>query len=250
MPFERIEDNICSPWWGEHIHRYEEAIKFISKGSTVLDVACGNGLGTNILHIDNDNITFGVDLSKEIISCCKKKYPKDGISFVQSNVNKLPFSDCFFDVVVSFETIEHTHEYIQMLEEIKRVLKKSGILILSTPNILINHPDGIIKNPYHTQEFTYNELKTLLSSFFPSVNIYGQYYNRYANSNFSIRYKIAKLFEDILYMRGFRKTPLCIQNYIMSLLIKKTIYPTPSDYILISDVKAVMKCKTFVAICK
>ena len=88
------------------------------------------------------------------------------------------FPDNCFDVIVSFETIEHVKHYKKALAEIVRILRPKGTLILSTPNRKISSPGKSIfdppNNPFHVIEFTNNELLTLLSSQINVLEIYGQ----------------------------------------------------------------------------
>jgi len=248
MSSERQLDDTNNPWWGEHIHRYEEAAKIITRrNSNVLDIACGTGFGSNFLAELGHNV-IGADISEGAVNECNNKYKANNLSYEVIDGLKTPFQDEYFEAIVSFETIEHTTEYIKMLNEFKRVLKKDGVAIISTPNFLINSPDGYIVNPYHTQEWRYNELKEILESVFKNVEIFGQKYARYDTGKFN--YKIGNVFEQIMYLRGVRKLPISFQDRIMKMVIKKPMYPTKDDYLLVSDVEAIKKCKTFFAICR
>jgi len=132
-----------------------------------------------------------------------------------------------------------------MLSEFKRVTKKDGLVIISTPNILVNSPDGVVRNPYHTQEWNYEQLDSLLKEFFADVKLTGQEYARYGNGKMSV----GKMAEKILYMRGVRKLPLKMQDAIMKMLIGKPMYPLPEDYSLTAEKNRIIKCKTFFAVC-
>src|SRR6185295_14012619 len=129
-----------------------------------------------------------------------------------------------------------------------RISKKGGVVIISTPNKAVSSPDGIIRNPYHTQEFTHDELHGLLNRIFDDVKFYGQKYIRYDKKTW--RNKLGNLAEHILYLRGIRKLPLSFQVRIMKTIIGKQMYPLPTDYELMTNKNDILKCKTFFAICK
>jgi 2-polyprenyl-3-methyl-5-hydroxy-6-metoxy-1,4-benzoquinol methylase len=74
------------------------------------------------------------------------------------------------DVVISFETIEHIVDYHQFMQEIKRVLKPGGILVLSTPNYL----GEIYKNVYHVSNFTTIHLIDLFKQYYSDYQIFYQ----------------------------------------------------------------------------
>lgn len=244
MSSERQENSRLSPWWGEHIHRYHEALKLLPKtNARVLDIACGNGFGSNFLA-ENGYSVIGADLSEEAIEFCRNKYSSSGASFEICDGTKLPYNSESFDAVISFETIEHTTKYNEMLLEFKRVLKKDGIVIISTPNICVNSPSGIIVNPYHTQEWNYEELESMVKSCFDNVKIFGQQYVRYKAKN-GARHVIGKFIENLLYKRGIRKIPISIQDKIMQLIIKEPIYPTILNYQLVDNLSEIVNCKTF-----
>ncbi|MGA1839391.1 MAG: glycosyltransferase [bacterium] len=175
---ERIVPDI--PEWEhlyfEHLYRYIFAKEFI-KDKVVLDVACGTGYGTEFLNENKAKIVVGADICFETITYAKNFFFNP--LYLQTDAVQLPFRDNVFDVVVSFETIEHLIEYENFLKEIKRILKKSGIFIVSTPN-KSNYQaigsDG--KNPFHFKEFYLDEFNSLLKKYFYNIDTYGQNCNQ------------------------------------------------------------------------
>lgn len=250
MSSERQLDNENNPWWGEHIHRYEEAEKlFQQRDLNILDIACGSGFGSYFLTLKGHKV-IGADISEETILDCRKKYQSERLKFEVIDGTKIPFPDNYFDVIISFETIEHTTEFRRMLDEFKRVVKSdTGIIIISTPNFLINSPGGVIINKFHTQEWVYEDLKNLLKSIFSSVQVFGQEYIRYKNK-LSFRYRLASFFENTFYKRGIRKLPILFQNFVINTLIDLPMYPISSDYKLTEKPDEIINCKTFFAVCK
>jgi ubiquinone/menaquinone biosynthesis C-methylase UbiE len=250
MSSERQLDNTNNPWWGEHLNRYEEVAKLIDRKRPlkVLDIACGTGFGSFFLAQLGYNV-LGGDISSNDIAECRNKYQHPNLSFEVIDGTNLPFSEYTFDVVVSFETIEHTTQYQKMLSELKRVVKTDGLVIISTPNFTVNSPSGKVLNPFHTQEWVYEELMKILSNTFSNVKLLGQQYVRYKNKN-TLKFKIAKGIENIFYMRGIRKLPINLQDMIMKLMINEPMYPQSNNYALTEDVNEIKSCKTFFAICK
>jgi len=248
MSSERQLDNTNNPWWGEHIHRYEEAAKIIGKDQkTILDIACGTGFGSHYLATLGHKVV-GADISEIAIDECSKKYVATTLVFKIVDGTNIPYEDEYFDSIVSFETIEHTRDFKKMLNEFKRVVKQNGVVIISTPNFLVNSPDGYVVNPYHTQEWEFDELKKILSDVFQDVQLFGQKYSRYDLKG--IRNKAGNIMERIMYKRGIRKLPIKFQDMIMHLAIKKPMYPTKRDYDLVTDLSLIVKCKTFFAVCR
>lgn len=148
----------------EHIARYLFAKQFV-KGKQVLDAGCGTGYGTNILkNAGAANIT-GIDIADEAVSYCQEKFPGKKITFKKGNVTKLSFADKVFDVITSFEVIEHIEKYEEVLKEMHRVLKETGTLIISTPNKKVYAKD----NEFHIHEFEETEFLEFLQSQFKHV---------------------------------------------------------------------------------
>ncbi len=155
----------------EHINRYAFAQQF-AHDKIVLDIASGEGYGTNLLGASAKKV-FGVDISKEAIENALLNYKADNLEFLLGSTDAIPISSKAIDVVVSFETIEHHDRHTEMLCEIKRVLKNDGILIISTPiksNYIKREPD----NPFHVKELEYNEFEGLLLQYFKYVKMFTQ----------------------------------------------------------------------------
>jgi len=159
----------------EHWHRYLFAGQFV-KGKVVLDVACGEGYGSYFLSTTAKKVT-GVDVSQETISYAASKYVKDNLEFKTGLVSSIPTKeDSMFDVIVSFETIEHISgsDQVAFLAEVKRLLKPNGVFVVSTPNKLIYSDLPKYKNEFHIKEFYIPEFKELLDTRFQHVDLLGQ----------------------------------------------------------------------------
>jgi ubiquinone/menaquinone biosynthesis C-methylase UbiE len=166
---ERLETFIHSQVTAEHLHRYALAMQYV-QGKTVLDIACGEGYGSNLLS-ENAAFVTGVDIDKATIEAAKGKYRKNNVSFLEGSVEAIPMQDHSVDVVVSFETLEHTSHHEAFLDGIKRVLKPGGLLIISTPDKkwYTDKPGQV--NPFHTKELYRDEFELLLKRNFTHVNI-------------------------------------------------------------------------------
>lgn len=156
----------------EHYHRYS-ILEGCVNTKKVLDVACGEGYGSFLLA-NTACTVVGVDISTESVLHAQEKYKKNNLSYVQGSATNLPFEDACFDVVVSFETIEHLYEQELMIKEIRRVLKDDGVLIISSPNRPVYSEASGEYNEFHVKELDYAEFNNLLSGYFPSLKYYGQ----------------------------------------------------------------------------
>jgi ubiquinone/menaquinone biosynthesis C-methylase UbiE len=110
------------------------------KELTVLDAGCGDGIMTQFLLRESDQI-FTIDLSLSSLKMASKflLWPNMGtpksLSYARSNVHALPFLDSFFNVAILTEVLEHTSNPDLVLSEVHRTLKVGGKLYLTTPNI-------------------------------------------------------------------------------------------------------------------
>ena len=148
----------------EHWARYHR-IAHLVKEKKVLDVACGTGYGSDFLAQTASLVTGG-DISHETITYCKAHYyQKSNLRFDMMDIRKLPFVDNSFDLVVSFETLEHIVEGDQFLKEICRVLAEDGALVISTP---FGGPCG---NPYHVAYYQRESFEKYLLNYFKEVDL-------------------------------------------------------------------------------
>lgn len=159
----------------EHWHRYLFATHF-AKGKNVLDIACGEGYGTALLAEYASQVT-GVDIDNEVIQRAKRKYHRENISFLQGSVTEIPIGgSAKFDLIVSFETIEHVDEAAQskFLYETLRLLRPGGLFIVSTPDKLAYTDQPNYHNKFHVREFYADEFFSFLQNYFQNVQILGQ----------------------------------------------------------------------------
>jgi SAM-dependent methyltransferase len=161
---ERLEPFVHNEAMIEHLHRYAIAMEYV-KNKTVLDIACGEGYGSNFLARDARDVT-GVDIDINTISDASKKYQKHNLKFIRGKVEEMPLADNSFDVVVSFETLEHTEEHEKIFREIKRVLKPDGLLIISTPEKKNYTDQPGVQNPFHLKEVYKHEFIDLVKRHF------------------------------------------------------------------------------------
>jgi ubiquinone/menaquinone biosynthesis C-methylase UbiE len=175
---ERLETFILTRDAVDHLHRYAIAKTYV-KNKIVLDIACGEGYGSNLLREEASSV-FGVDIDNETIEKAKLKYKKDNLLFQQGTTSAIPLEDNSVDVVVSFETIEHHDEHDEMMAEIKRVLKPEGITIISTPDKYYYSDDGNFKNEFHIKELYKDDFENLIRKSFSNVQLLTQ---KFVNGN-------------------------------------------------------------------
>jgi 2-polyprenyl-3-methyl-5-hydroxy-6-metoxy-1,4-benzoquinol methylase len=157
----------------EHLHRYALALDFI-KGRAVLDIASGEGYGTAILAKSAGSV-IGVDIDPEAVNHAQVQYASLlNLKFLVGSCSAIPLADASIDVVTSFETIEHHDQHEEMMQEIKRVLKPDGVLLISSPNRLVYSDVPQYVNPFHIKELYYEEFIGLLRQSFHQVYVYGQ----------------------------------------------------------------------------
>jgi len=156
----------------EHLHRYLQAAH-VAGGKVVLDIACGEGYGSAILASKAEKV-IGVDISPEAVKHARKQYRLPNVAYVVGSCENMPIDDGRIDLLVSFETIEHLEQHERMLEEIKRVLRADGVLIMSSPDKLHYSDLPAFKNPHHVKELYQQEFKKLIGNYFQHAAYFGQ----------------------------------------------------------------------------
>lgn len=151
----------------EHFQRYN-AVLDIVKGKKILDAACGTGYGTALMSSTAASAT-GIDISPEAIEYAKHHYGEcTNAHYVEASIASLPFPDHSFDVIISFETIEHVDGELQnsFLREIKRCLREDGLLIMSSPDKRTYSDLPGFQNEFHIKEFYVEEFEAFLQQEF------------------------------------------------------------------------------------
>lgn len=144
--------------WRENLFlRYSFCNDYI-KNKVVLDIPCGMGWGTSMLKGYKE--LWGIDISAEAIEEAKQRYPS--IHYKVGDMTSIDMSDDYFDVVICLEGFEHVTflEGQKFLSESKRILKKDGLLVLTTPLLRENKYHS--SNIYHLCEYKEEELARVL----------------------------------------------------------------------------------------
>jgi GT2 family glycosyltransferase/2-polyprenyl-3-methyl-5-hydroxy-6-metoxy-1,4-benzoquinol methylase len=157
----------------EHYHRYAASMN-AARGKVVLDVACGEGFGSALLARHAARV-LGVDIDPLAIRHATETYGHlANISFIVGDARAIPLKPASADLVVSFETIEHIADHEAFVDEIVRVLRPDGALIISSPD-KENYSDKLgCRNPFHIHELTYEQFAQIFCWRFKHVHAYRQ----------------------------------------------------------------------------
>ncbi|MBL0690178.1 MAG: class I SAM-dependent methyltransferase [Alphaproteobacteria bacterium] len=148
----------------DHRARYSKASDYIKSNDEVLDIACGVGYGSYMMSVKHSSSNFtGVDISQKTIEFANNHYKRKNINFVCENCLNIKLKNKFYDVITTFETVEHIDEDKLFLKKLFSSLKDDGTLILSTPNEDIM-PFSKENFYYHVRHYRQNELEDLLKS--------------------------------------------------------------------------------------
>lgn len=144
---------------------YVVATEFVN--GNLLEVGCGEGRGINLLKPLIRHYT-AIDKIENVITALKAEHPE--YTFIASDIPPFPIAENeAFDCVVSFQVIEHIRDDLYFLKEVHRMLKPSGIALLTTPNRRMS----LSRNPWHIREYVPGELHRLAAQVFREVTIKG-----------------------------------------------------------------------------
>lgn len=167
---ERLVPGATSPdEFACHLSRYLFSVDHV-QDRTVLDAATGPGYGAYFLATRGAKRVIGVDRSTEAIAFACSMYAVDNARYVVMDVERMGFGADTFDVVVSFETSEHVSDVQAFVAEIARVLKASGVAIISTPNRKF-YSDMGLTNEFHLSEMNAGAFMALLEANFESYDV-------------------------------------------------------------------------------
>ena len=160
----------------DHKNRYQFACEKLidCKPSYILDLACGIGYGSLMLENATGAKVIGVDIDQNAISYAKKYYSNEHTTFFCEDAQECKFESCYFDSIVSFETVEHVIFDKELLRIFYAALKPGGYLICSTPNQDVM-PFDKNKFRFHHKHYTNVELRYLLKEAgFKQIDLYMQ----------------------------------------------------------------------------
>jgi len=162
-------------WFRRHLVVYEWIAARVG-GKRVVDMACGEGYGSDALARAAAGVV-GVDANPEAHEHARLRYRRDNLRFERDLVEG--FSEpC--DAVVFLQTIEHVQDPGAILEHFKSMLAPGGVAFVSTPNLLTLAPPGAEKsdNPWHVKEYRAEEFRRLCEQHFERVELLGLFHAR------------------------------------------------------------------------
>lgn len=117
------------------VDKYEQIFEKVATHNPkkFLDIGCGDGSFATMVKERLHSDVYGIDVSEKAISLAENKNIQ--ASIVDMDSEDLPYEDNFFDCIFCGDVIEHLYSPDHLLEEVRRVLKSNGILILATPNM-------------------------------------------------------------------------------------------------------------------
>ncbi|MDD5617785.1 MAG: class I SAM-dependent methyltransferase [Candidatus Omnitrophica bacterium] len=155
-----------------HFCAYKFAKDFVC-GKTVLDIGCGEGYGSDFLA-DSAKDVLGIDYDKEVIVYAKEKYNKKNLDLVVLDIKDLSSLDKKFDVICSFQNIEHIRDTDKLLKDILGLLNDNWVFICSTCNIKDASPGRATPfNRFHVKEYLVHEFRNLFEARFRKVEMFG-----------------------------------------------------------------------------
>ncbi|MEM7474501.1 MAG: methyltransferase domain-containing protein [Planctomycetota bacterium] len=146
----------------DHQARYRLAAKYIPDNARVLDIACGVGYGSSLLSkCTRASEIIGMDINAEAIGYAQENFSANNVEFRQADALRAELPAEYFDVIVSFETVEHIEQDANFLKAVRNALSPDGRFICSTPNEE-KMPFAPKDFPYHIRHYTPTELEQLL----------------------------------------------------------------------------------------
>ena len=162
--------------WGDlaahHLARYLFAADH-ARGKRVLDAGTGSGYGASMLMAGGAAAVVGIDIDPIAVGHARERFAALGIEFAVDDCEAPLGLDGSFDLICSFENLEHLQQPEQFLAVASRLLAPDGLLLVSTPDRAATAPfiDGRPRNPYHVHEWYREEFRSLLERHFDDVDL-------------------------------------------------------------------------------
>lgn len=164
-------------WYRRHLVVYEWIAERVA-GKRVIDLACGEGYGTEVLSRTAESVV-GIDANPEAFEHARLRYTQPNVSFERELIEDYARE---VDAVVFLQTIEHVQDPDAILEQCKAnvIGSEDPVVFVTTPNLLTLAPEGAEKseNPWHVKEYRAEEFRELCEAHFGSVELYGLFHAR------------------------------------------------------------------------
>jgi 2-polyprenyl-3-methyl-5-hydroxy-6-metoxy-1,4-benzoquinol methylase len=164
-------------WFRRHLAVYEWITARVA-GARVIDMACGEGYGSDVLA-RNARSVVGLDANPEAHEHARRRYAAPGLRFERGVVENYGEAGSY-DAVVFLQTIEHVQDPTAVLEHFRSLLAPGGVAYITTPNVLTLAPAGAEKseNPWHIKEYRAEEFRALCTPVFGQVELLGLFHAR------------------------------------------------------------------------
>jgi 2-polyprenyl-3-methyl-5-hydroxy-6-metoxy-1,4-benzoquinol methylase len=162
-------------WFRRHLAVYEWIAARVV-GERVIDMACGEGYGSDVLAASAASVV-GVDANPEAHEHARLRYRRANLRFERDLVES--FAEPA-DAVVFLQTIEHLKDPGAVLAHYRSLVGERGTVYVSTPNVLTLAPKGAERsdNPWHVHEYRAREFQELCAERFGEVRLYGLFHAR------------------------------------------------------------------------
>jgi 2-polyprenyl-3-methyl-5-hydroxy-6-metoxy-1,4-benzoquinol methylase len=162
-------------WFRRHLIVYEWIASRV-RGLRVIDMACGEGYGSDVLAGTAAEV-IGVDANPEAHEHARLRYRRANLRFARGLVETFAAPA---DAVVFLQTIEHLQDPRGALERFRSLVGSSGSVFISTPNVLTLAPAGALRsdNPWHVREYRADEFARLCRDTFSAVRLFGLFHAR------------------------------------------------------------------------
>lgn len=156
-------------WFQRHLVVYEWIAAQVA-GRRVIDMACGEGYGADVLARSAASVV-GVDANPEAHDHARLRYRRENLRFERDLVERF---DEPGDAVTFLQTIEHVEEPGPLLDHFARLVAPDGEVYVSTPNLLTLAEPGAEKsiNPWHVREYRAAEFRALCEAHFGRVELH------------------------------------------------------------------------------
>ena len=163
-------------WYQRHLVVYHWIAEQLV-GKRVIDMACGEGYGSDILAAAGAASVTGVDANPEAHEHARLRYTRPNVKFARELVEEYD-EPC--DAIVFLQTVEHVQQPEVLLERFASRLSPGGALYVSTPNVLTLAPKGAERsdNPWHVYEYKPHEFEALCKQVTPNVELFGLWHAR------------------------------------------------------------------------